>query len=426
MKSLFAQAATRGERILSLSRACICVAVAVRFVFVRGPELDVARSSHLLGVVPLSLVFLASIYMVWASRTRLLSQRELSFSVAVDALGAFLALLPNILSPWDGYRGVFGMPESTAIIIVAATAGFRVFAPVVMLGIALHATSLAVLATLDWVCWPQLAAHHVHNVSIFTVFFVIAAALAVSYGNRALRLAHTVADHAVEAERARVAVASLLREHHDLKGLLSAATLNAEMISRALGNPSQTHTAVPLAEDLHKDLLKLRELLTHKGRETYAALASLERLQDADLIVTVTAAIEAAQQRYPHVAFTNRTQSAEASVRFLGGSYGLERALMNLLVNAVEGDGTRGAKAVVVTVERSQKACVLCVEDDGPGFTAEALAAPLTQARTTKEHGSGVGLMLIQTLVHASGGRMERQNRAHGGAKVVFNLTPSS
>ena len=63
------------------------------------------------------------------------------------------------------------------------------------------------------------------------------------------------------------------------------------------------------------------------------------------------------------------------------------------------------------------------VRDDGPGFPAEVLAAPVEGLLTTKEGRlSGLGLYTAECLVRAAGGTLERGNAEGGGAVVRMQL----
>ena len=64
----------------------------------------------------------------------------------------------------------------------------------------------------------------------------------------------------------------------------------------------------------------------------------------------------------------------------------------------------------------------ISVCDDGPGFSAEHLAGPITGFQSTKADGTGLGLYTAERLVRASGGSVARENGPEGGARVTAVL----
>ena len=64
----------------------------------------------------------------------------------------------------------------------------------------------------------------------------------------------------------------------------------------------------------------------------------------------------------------------------------------------------------------------LAIADDGPGFSATQLAAPIAGFASSKKGHTGLGLYTAERLVRASGGSLERANREGGGAEVILIL----
>ncbi len=79
----------------------------------------------------------------------------------------------------------------------------------------------------------------------------------------------------------------------------------------------------------------------------------------------------------------------------------MEQALLNILKNAIdaiEGDGT-----ITVRVTLSAGRPTLTIEDTGPGMTAEAQSNLFTPFFSTKPHGQGIGLTLVQEILAGHG-----------------------
>jgi len=102
----------------------------------------------------------------------------------------------------------------------------------------------------------------------------------------------------------------------------------------------------------------------------------------------------------------------------------MERVLVNLLDNAIK--YTPAGTAILVRAQRDGSACVLSVQDAGPGLPAHVPAAQLFEP-FTRGHaesavaGMGLGLALAQRIVQAHGGSLQAAP-ALPGPGTVFSV----
>ncbi len=94
----------------------------------------------------------------------------------------------------------------------------------------------------------------------------------------------------------------------------------------------------------------------------------------------------------------------------------LQRALLNLLLNAVQAMPAGGE--LVVRVEGSE----ISVADSGPGIAPEILEKLFTPFVTSKTKGTGLGLAIVHKIAEAHGGTVEGRNRPEGGAVFTIRL----
>jgi len=104
----------------------------------------------------------------------------------------------------------------------------------------------------------------------------------------------------------------------------------------------------------------------------------------------------------------------------------IERALLNLLVNALDAIGKRGCIRIRLGEMRGEESmAAIVVEDNGPGIPPEMLQRIFHPFFTTKETGTGLGLAIVHRIVEAHGGRITAGVRNGGGASFVLVLPAS-
>ncbi|PLX78831.1 MAG: hypothetical protein C0614_08310 [Desulfuromonas sp.] len=98
----------------------------------------------------------------------------------------------------------------------------------------------------------------------------------------------------------------------------------------------------------------------------------------------------------------------------------LERALLNVVRNAVEASSSPGQ--VLVEVAKNGNALQFRVSDDGPGVDPESLEKIFDPFVTCKAKGTGLGLSIARNVLNAHGGMICAANRDQGGALFVVSL----
>ena len=92
----------------------------------------------------------------------------------------------------------------------------------------------------------------------------------------------------------------------------------------------------------------------------------------------------------------------------------LRRALLNLLLNAVEAMPEGGELGLVL--KPAPEAVEIRIEDTGSGVPPDALGRIFDPFFTSKAQGTGLGLAIVQRVVEAHGGSVAAENRPGGGA----------
>ena len=163
--------------------------------------------------------------------------------------------------------------------------------------------------------------------------------------------------------------------------------------------------------------------LRRAAEEAVAAIDDLHFfLEDPDGEIgedDLTRIVKEAVQEYESEWDASVLFSSKGSVQALVNSQSLLDALYLVLHNAsVFGDG----KGVVATVSSDGEWGRVLIQDEGPGFSAEALSRAYDPFYTTSEGGLGLGLSHARRAVELQAGRIHLRNRPQGGAEVEISV----
>ncbi|RLM53317.1 PAS domain S-box protein [Halobellus sp. Atlit-31R] len=138
-------------------------------------------------------------------------------------------------------------------------------------------------------------------------------------------------------------------------------------------------------------------------------------VQQHDLDEVIETVAARAQTQYPDATIEVRTSFGAVSVL---GTSTLEHALWELVENACVHAGD--SPMVSVDVRRSEGTATVTVADDGPGVPEAEYEVIGAGEESTLEHGSGLGLWLVQWVVDMSGGELAFRG---GGDGAVVEVT---
>ncbi len=99
----------------------------------------------------------------------------------------------------------------------------------------------------------------------------------------------------------------------------------------------------------------------------------------------------------------------------------LRRALLNLAQNALDATAADGGR-VRVSAAAEVGSLRLAVSDDGPGLSEEQKSQLFVPGFTTKAHGSGLGLTLVERIVSDHGGTLDVESTPGRGTTFVIRL----
>ena len=134
------------------------------------------------------------------------------------------------------------------------------------------------------------------------------------------------------------------------------------------------------------------------------------------------------------VAHDMRAREVEATVNLSpepsmvnGDQVLLQQVLVNLMMNAMDAmsETPPDRRSLKVSTEVRGADVYVSVRDTGTGLPADLDGGLFTPFVTTKSHGMGIGLTIVQTIVAAHGGAINAHNNPDGGATFTVTLRRS-
>lgn len=193
---------------------------------------------------------------------------------------------------------------------------------------------------------------------------------------------------------------------HDLKTPITRLKLRAEM----LPEPGQREKFLRDLEDMETMIAATLDFLRGESRQETGVPLDIDALLStlADDMGALGGAVEI---------------RGEALRPLLARPQAMKRCLANLLDNAVRYGG-----GATVTVQDTQQALTLHIDDHGPGIPEtelEALFEPFRRGEISRNRatgGTGLGLAIARNLARAHGGDVTLSNRKEGGLRATLTL----
>ncbi|WP_417547777.1 sensor histidine kinase [Marinobacter segnicrescens] len=199
---------------------------------------------------------------------------------------------------------------------------------------------------------------------------------------------------------------------HQIRTPLSAAILYGGHLSQPdLDEELRQRCASRLMSRLTHLESQVRDMLTFARGETRLAEAlSSDRIEEG-LRAAVDGLNLADNQQVELVAHG-------APVPLMCNQEALVGACMNLVNNSLEA----GAGRVEISLTGCQDELVIAVSDNGPGFPGHKAEQLMEAFYTTKSHGTGLGLAVVQAVVKAHNGQFSLAPTPGGGASSSVRL----
>ncbi len=203
---------------------------------------------------------------------------------------------------------------------------------------------------------------------------------------------------------------------HDLRHSLAAVVANAEFLCESSLTPGQR-------EDLYAEI----RIAVNQMTELIESLLEFSRTRESlrptygDVRSAVDRAVQGVKA-HPEFQRIRIRISGEGSTEGFFDFKKLERALLNLLLNACEVVPPESGKIDIV-LKRVGESLEIRIEDNGPGI-ADAVRDRLFEPFVShgKENGTGMGLTVVQKILQDHGGEVAVEQTSASGTTFRINI----
>src|SRR5262249_52416073 len=98
----------------------------------------------------------------------------------------------------------------------------------------------------------------------------------------------------------------------------------------------------------------------------------------------------------------------------------IKEAMLNFVSNAIQATPSGGSVGIEVT--KDDLAIQIAIRDTGAGMSPETIAKLGTPFFTTRETGTGLGVVLARSAIHQHGGEVRYESKLGEGTTVIVRL----
>lgn len=214
---------------------------------------------------------------------------------------------------------------------------------------------------------------------------------------------------------------------HELRGPLASLRICVNLIESKVTAGGRFREAIEIADRQLEHLASLVDQLLDASRIATGKFVLDRKVRNLVDIVRTAAEDQRPMLESQDVQFTVQVPAQPLWIN--GDGLRLSQIVVNLLGNSAKFSPKGGRATLTLAPDEGGQVAVLSVKDDGAGIEPDVLPIvfqPFTRADpgdVGERGGLGLGLALVQSLVHAHGGSVEARSEGRGrGAELIIRL----
>lgn len=210
---------------------------------------------------------------------------------------------------------------------------------------------------------------------------------------------------------------------HEINQPLGAILSNAEAAEMMLNQPTPPLDQVRvILGDIRRDDLRASEVI--RGVRALVSKRKPES-QPLDLQAIVGEVLSLVRPDALRRGVKLMSEIAETPPGLLGDRIQIEQVLLNLVLNGMDAMSATPVGNRLLRIRSSNegvRGVEVSVSDTGHGIPPDRLPRIFESFFTTKEHGMGLGLAMVRSIVELHRGHLTAENNPEGGATFRFSL----
>ena len=207
---------------------------------------------------------------------------------------------------------------------------------------------------------------------------------------------------------------------HEIGNPLNAISLNLQLLAREFRREPDEERRTRLLHDIatsQNEVKRLEGII--KGFLSAIRPAKLN-LVPGSILDPLTDTLDAMKAQFEDRRIQTQLNLPRALPTVLVDHAQMEQVFFNLVKNAIEAMKDGGSLDIEVAADDRDVHVVF--RDNGTGMDAATLAHIFEPYQTSKEQGSGLGLMLSRRIVHAHGGEIDVESKPGAGTAFTVRI----
>jgi len=209
----------------------------------------------------------------------------------------------------------------------------------------------------------------------------------------------------IESERLKALTLLAAGVAHEIGNPLNAVTIHLQLLERELeelADESMRENLTELVEISKREVQRLDRIITQFLR---AIRPSIPNRKPVEMERMLDETLELMKHDVMNRRILVEREPAKDIPTVPADETQVKQAFFNIIKNALQAMEDGGI--LKIRTEVSPRFVSVCFADNGPGIAPEDLGAIYEAYHTTKEEGSGLGLMIVQRILRDHGGEIE-------------------
>ena len=237
---------------------------------------------------------------------------------------------------------------------------------------------------------------------------------------RDLTVTRQEAEQTLESERLNALTLLAAVVAHEIGNPLNSLDIHLQLMARKLRKLPPGDRG-PLEEHLNTARNEIKRLDTILKQFLQAVRPSTPNRERCDLTKVLRDALRLLEPELECRGIKVQLEIDEGFPLMDADAGQFQQVFYNLLRNAYQAIPGKGG-LIRISARSNEFEATLSIEDNGTGISPEHMGSLFEPYRTTKQSGSGLGLLIVRRVVREHGGEIEIQSEPGAGTRILVHL----